>query len=505
MDTTEKQPQEQIVISRQEYNDLLAFKDDYQYLLFQMAELKRMLFGSKSERFVAGTSDGIQLDLFAPSTGDPSTGEQPVKEVVSYEREKNRKKPVRCALPSHLRREQEVIEPENIPQGAVRIGETVTEILEYKPAEVYVRAIIRPKYVVPGSEGRGCVMVAAMPCLPLIRANAGAGVLAYICVSKFIDHLPFYRLAQIFKRDKIPLGESTIKGWFAAVCRLLEPLYETLLKEILKNSYLQADESPIAVLTADKPGATHKGYMWVLHAPMEGLVYFHYDKSRSKEVIARLLGDYSGALQTDAYDAYDQYLRREDVDLLGCAAHARRYFEHAKDNSPEKARQGLAFFRKLYRIEEQAREQGLDYLRRHDLRQVHSRPVMEEFKQWLLGQKQQVVPKTPIYKAVNYTLNIFPRLERCLDKGQYELDNNQIENKIRPMALGRRNYLFCGSHDGAKRNAMMYSLFACCKKEGVNPYQWMVDVLNIIPDYPANKLTDLLPNNWKKNKDKETL
>lgn len=500
MDTTEKQPQQQVVISRKEYNDLLALKDDYQYLLFQMAELKRMLFGSKSERFVSCTSDGLQLDLFAPAACNPSVGEQPKKEAVSYEREKPKKQPVRSVLPAHLRRQEEVIEPENIPEGAVRIGQTVTEILEYKPSEVYVRAIIRPKYVVPGSEGAGCVMVAAMPCLPLVRANAGAGVLAYICVSKFIDHLPFYRLAQIFKRDKIPLGESTIKGWFAAVCRLLEPLYETLLKEILKNSYLQADESPIAVLTADKPGATHKGYMWVLHAPIEGLVYFHYDKSRSKEVIARLLAGYSGALQTDAYDAYDQYLQCEQVDLLGCAAHARRYFEHAKDNSPEKARLGLAFFKRLYRIEEQAREQELDFQQRYVLRQEHSRPVMEELKQWLLEQKQQVVPKTPIYKAVNYTLNIFPRLERCLDKGQYELDNNQIENKIRPLALGRRNYLFCGSHQGAKRNAMMYSLFACCKKEQVNPYRWMVEVLNKIPDYPANKLADLLPHNWKKNR-----
>jgi len=337
-----------------------------------------------------------------------------------------------------------------------------------------------------------------MVCLPLIRANAGAGLLAYICICKFIDHLPFYRLAQIFKRDKIPLAESTIKGWFAAVCRLLEPLYETLLKETLKSSYLQADESPIAVLTADKPGATHKGYMWVLHAPMEGSVYFHYDRSRGKDVIARLLDGYSGALQTDAYDAYDQYLKCEDVDLLGCAVHARRYFEHAKDSSPEKARQGLALFSKLYRIEEQAREQGLDYRQRYDLRRKHSRPVMEQLKQWLEEQKLQVVPKTPIYKAVNYTLNIFPRLEKCLDKGEYELDNNAIENSIRPLALGRRNYLFCGSHQGAHRNAMMYSLFACCKKAGVNPYQWLVDVLNRIPEYPANRLEDLLPHNWKK-------
>lgn len=210
-------------------------------------------------------------------------------------------------LPEHLHRKEEIIEPEDIPQGAVKIGEAITEILEYKPAEVYVRKIIRPKYVVPGTEGEGCVIVAPMPSIPIAKGNAGASLLSHICVSKFVDHLPFYRQAQMFKREKIPLAESTIKGWFSATCRLLQPLYEKLKDEIRKELYLQIDESPIPVLTADKPGATHKGYMWVFNAPVSGLACFNYNKSRAGEVVNDFLGDYSGSLQTDAYAGYSNY------------------------------------------------------------------------------------------------------------------------------------------------------------------------------------------------------
>lgn len=504
MEIREIEPSEQVVISRREYNNLLA---DNQYLRFQLDELKRMLFGAKSERSKADKTGDGQLDLFAGAqegvdVGTAAPEAEATKETITYQREKPQKRPVRSRLPEHLRREEEVIEPQDIPQGAVKIGEAVTEILEYKPADVYVRVIIRPKYVVPGAEGEGCVVVAPMPALPIVKGNPGPGILSHICVSKFIDHLPFYRQAEIFKRQKIPLAESTIKGWYAAVCHLLWPLYETLIKEILTYHYLQVDESPVPVLTADKPGATHKGYMWVFHAPVEGVVCFRYDKSRSGETIAGFLGDYRGALQTDAYAGYDQYKGSKDITLLGCVAHSRRKFEHAKENAPAKSRQALGMFRKLYRVEEQAREMKMTCDERYELRQTHSVKIMAEMKEWLEEQRESVLPQSPIGIAVSYTLNIWQRLERTLTDGKYEIDNNQIENSIRKLALGRRNYLFCGSHQGARRNAMMYSFFACCKKAEVNPMQWLTDVLNRIPEHPANKLTQLFPHNWKAEKEK---
>lgn len=502
MKTSNTELNGQVVISRGEYDELLSIKSDCEYLRFQLSELKRMLYGIKSERFRTEKTDDGQLDLFVGAQDllcDIQPKAEANKETVTYEREKARKKPVRSRLPEHLRREEEVIEPQVIPRGAVKIGESVTEILEYKPADVYVRVIIRPKYVVPGTEGEGCVVVAPMPSLPVEKGNAGAGILSHICVSKFIDHLPFYRQAGIFKRQKIPVAESTLKGWYAAACRLLEPLYDTLIHEIMKCGYLQADESPIPVLTSDKPGATHKGYMWVFHAPVEGMACFRYGKSRSGDVAAGFLEGYRGALQTDAYAGYDRYKDEEHIILLACMAHSRRKFEHSKEGSPSKSRQALALFAKIYRVEEQAREEKMSFEERHQLRSQLSKPAMEELKQWLEEQRGQALPKSPIGIAVAYTLNIWDRLERTMTDGKFEIDNNKIENKIRKLALGRKNYLFCGSHEGAARNAMMYSFFACCSGAGVNPTQWMTDVLNRIPDHHANKLDELLPHNWKKN------
>lgn len=496
MEMAEKQISNNDFVPRSQYNKLLS---DYQYVLFQLSELQRMVYGSKSERLKSTTPDPQQLDLFA-STEDAPTIEPPLEQTrtISYERKKEKKQPVRSVLPEHLRREEEIIEPENIPRGAVKIGEAITEILEYKPAEVYVRKIIRPKYVVPPAEGEGCVIVAPMPSIPIVKGNAGAGLLSHVCVSKFVDHLPFYRQAQLFKRDKIPIAESTVKGWFSATCRLLQPLYEKLTDEIKKKVYLQIDESPIPVLTADKPGATHKGYMWVFHAPVSGLVCFHYDKSRSGKVVNDFLGDYSGSLQTDAYSGYDQYKGRENIILLGCAAHCRRRFEHAKENDPQRSRQAMALFARLYQTEEMARENQSDFDQRLELRRKYSLPVMAELKELLDSWRMQLLPRSPIGIATAYTLNVWDRLERTMTNGMYEIDQNLIENRIRKLALGRRNYLFAGSHEGAGCNAMMYSFFACCKSADVNPGEWLNDVISRMPEYKANRLTELFPNNWKK-------
>lgn len=494
METAEKYTAENDFVSRKEYDKLLA---DYQYMCFQLSELQRMIFGSKSERMRSTAPDPLQLDLFASTEDESVAVEPPVEtQTITYERNK-KNRPSRSPLPEHLHRVEEIIEPEDLPEGAVKIGEAITEILEYKPAEVYVRKIIRPKYVVPGTEGEGCVLVAPMPSIPIIKGNAGASLLSHICVSKFVDHLPFYRQAQMFKRDKIPLPESTIKGWFATTCRLLRPLYEKLMDEIKKEVYLQIDESPIPVLTADKPGSTHKGYMWVFNAPVSGLACFYYNKSRAGEVVNDFLGDYSGSLQTDAYAGYDQYKGRENIRLLGCAAHCRRRFEHAKENDPRRSRQALALFARLYQTEAIARETKADFNKRLELRRELSLSVMTELKELLESWRMQVLPRSAIGIATAYTLNVWDRLERTMTDGMYEIDQNLIENRIRKLALGRRNYLFAGSHEGAKCNAMMYSFFACCKNAEVNPAEWLTDVINRISEYKAYKLTELLPNNWK--------
>jgi hypothetical protein len=328
--------------------------------------------------------------------------------------------------------------------------------------------------------------------MPVPSSNAGPSLLSHLVVSKYIDHLPFYRQAQIFKREQgVHLAESTLNDWFSATCRLLEPLYDVLQRKVQSSRYLQADETPIPVQTQDKPGATHKGYLWVYHSPPDRLVLFDYSKSRGRDEPAGMLKDFQGALQCDGYQAYDFFENTSGIQLLACWAHARRKFEQAQDNDKQRAEYALDKIRQLYLIEREAEQ--MDAQKRKTRRQEKSVPVLRELKTWMMAQLSEVLPKSPIGKAIQYTLGLWDRLERYTGDGDWLIDNNRIENTIRPVALGRKNYLFAGSHDAAQRAAMMYSLLGTCKINGINPWEWLTHVLEVIPDWKANRLEQLLP------------
>ena len=478
-----------VTITKKEYDQFLAQRSEIELLKQQLSELRRMIFGAKRERFVP--TDDNQTSLF--DLPEPTT--KPVKEAISYTRNKPaaKKQPLRLELASHLPRKEEIIEPNHLPEGAKKIGEAVTEVLEYEPANIYVRRIVRPKYVVSSTDERTTITIARIPTLPIPKGNAGAGILAHILVSKFTDHLPFYRQKQMFKRQGVVIAESTLNGWFNATVALLEPLYETLKKQVLSAGYLMADETPLPVLTKDKPGATHKGYHWVYYNPVDKQVFFDYQKTRSREGPDNILKSFSGYLQTDGYGAYTHFENRKDITLLSCMAHARRKFEHAKENDPQLAKEALLLFQKLYAVERKARESQMDYGQIKALRQAEAVPVLNEMETWLKEHLYQVLPKSAIGEAVAYTLKLWPRLKRYVQDGRFQIDNNLIENSIRPVALGRKNYLFAGSHHGAQQAAIIYSLLATCKINGVEPFGWLKQVLDIIPDYPANQLHKLLP------------
>jgi len=478
------------VVSKAEYDKLLQ---EYQSLKTQLSELQRMIFGSRSERFVPVT-DG-QIDLF---TGTALSEQAKVqKQEISYTRTvgtKKKQKPIRTEIPSHLPRVEEVIEPSEIEPGSKKIGEEITEILEYNPANIYVRRIIRPKYAKPKNTG---VVIAPMPSLPIPRSNAGAGMLAQIAVSKFIDHLPFYRQIQIFKRQRLNISPSTIGDWFNATCTLLEPLYDTLERHVLHNSeYLQADESPIGVQDSHKKGSLHQGYMWLFRNPENSLVLFVYNKGRSREAPEKVLENFTGTLQTDGYKVYQALNTKGDITLLGCMAHARRYFEKALDNDKSRSEHVLKQIQRLYAIERNAKEREINHNMLKRYRQIYALPVINEIEIRLKEMSFEVLPKSAIGKAIAYTLNIYPNLKRYIEDGKYEIDNNNIENAVRPLALGRKNYLFAGSHQSAQHAAMMYSFFASCKANNVNPFIWLNDILNRLPEYKANKIEELLPHNW---------
>jgi len=448
-----------------------------------------LIFGKKNERFIP--TDDKQLSLFGDDDVQTIEKEEVEKEKITYQRPKtNKKKPIRTVLPAHLPRVEEIIEPENLPENARKFGVTITEILEYEPGRTFVRRIVRVKYLLPKQEK---IITAELPTLPLPRANAGASLLAQLIISKFVDHLPFYRQRQIFKRQGIELAESTINDWYSATCRLIEPLYETLKKQIRQSTYIQADESPMPVQTKDKPGATHKGYMWVYHSPPDKMVCFDYQKSRNKDAPKIFLSDFSGILQTDGYAAYTAFGNKPNITLSACMAHARRKFEKSLDNYAEIAKHVLAEIRKLYEIEREIRESEFSDIQIVELRQEKANPILADLKKYLLEKAIGVLPKSDIGKAIAYTLKLYDRLEVYLTDGRVLIDNNLIENSIRPLALGRKNWLFAGSHEAAQRNAMMYSLLGTCKLNNVEPFEWLKNTLNKIPDYNIQNLKELLP------------
>jgi transposase len=478
---------ETVTISKAEYDSMLG---QIALLKHQYAELQRLIFGAKSERFIAPIPN--QPTLF--ELPEAENVEKP-KEEITYTRTRSevKKHPLRMELPAHLPRKTEIIEPENLPEGAIKIGVIKTEILDYTPASAYVREILRIKYIISQSDEKTQIITAALPSLPIPKGNAGAGLLAHILVSKFVDHLPFYRQVQMFKRQQLTIPESTMGGWFNASCRLLEPLYNELKNRVISSDYLMADETPIPVQTLDKPGATHKGYHWVYYDPVIKMVLFDYQKTRSREGPDQLLKNFAGFLQTDGYTAYNNLRNGANIIQLGCMAHARRKFEHAKDNDPVLSKEALLLFHQLYEMEREAREQKMSHDEIKALRHEKSLPVLKEMEAWLNKNLNHVLPKSAIGQAIAYTLSLWTRLIRYIDEGRFSIDNNLIENSIRPVALGRKNYMFAGSHDAAQQAAIVYSLLATCKINNVEPFEWLSNTLSVISDYPANQLHKLLP------------
>lgn len=474
-------------------------KQENEQLKSQVKEFQRLIFGSKSERFVPSNPTDSQIDLF---TGTSAKDQEPLKQQqISYTRKvpsKKKKKPVRSELPSHLPRVEEIIEPELLAPGAKKIGEEITEVLEYNPANIFVRRIIRPKYALADNSS---VVIADLPSLPLPRSNAGASMLAHLAVSKFIDHLPFYRQIQMFKRQKLYISQSTMSDWFSSMCKVLELLYEELQKQVLENTdYLQADESPIGVQDSHKKGALHNGYMWLFRNPKNKLVLFTYNKGRSREAPEKVLENFTGTLQTDGYKVYQVLRTKGEITLMGCMAHARRYFEKALSNDHQRAEYVLEQIQRLYAMERKAKDSTVDYATKKRYRQLYAKPILEQLESWMKEASFKVLPKSAIGKAIAYTQNLYPFLKRYIQDGRYEIDNNNIENAVRPLALGRKNYLFAGSHQSAQNIAMMYSFFASCKANDVNPFHWLKDVLDRMPDQKETNIKQFLPNNWAKQK-----
>src|SRR5699024_2610848 len=273
---------------------------------------------------------------------------------------------------------------------------------------------------------------------PIDKGIAGAGLLASILVDKYVDHLPLYRQMQRFKREKIPLARSTLDGWVRQSLELLDILHQKLKKETTLKGYIQADESTIKVIDETKKGRCHLGYYWVYHDPVEKTVLFDYQPGRSIKAAGKVLNEFKGYLQTDGYAAYESFGSKEEVTHLFCWAHARRAFVKAKDHDKNRAARALTYIQHLYKVEEEARKRNLTPAQRKKLRLDKSLPILKDFGKWMKTEllSGELLPKSPIGKAVNYTLKRWSGLNAYLYDGILEIDNNLVENAIRPLALG---------------------------------------------------------------------
>ncbi|NLA61757.1 MAG: IS66 family transposase [Bacteroidales bacterium] len=484
---------------KEQKTELQKQDSELQQQKYLIAQLRRMLFGSKRERFEKVDSAQGVIPFEEYATQEQKQDQTSIKEIITYEREKPKRHQGRNKLPENLPVIEHIIEPEEDTSNMIKIGEERTEILEYTPGEFLKLIIVRPKYAVKEenqslelADGNKNVVIAELPSRPIPKCLAGNSLLSAIAINKYIDHLPLYRQRQIFKRSDIEIAASTIDSWIAYLGKLFKPLYDRLVQEVRSQTYLQADETTTKVLDETKKGKTHLGYYWAYHAPLHAAVVFDYQKGRGIDAPRAFLEHYNGYLQTDGYQVYKHYYANDRVIHLACWAHVRRKFEHALDNNKEIAEHVLLEIQKLYSIERKTKELSAD--QRKEFRLNEALPITNALGKYLGHKRSLVLPTSETGKAITYATNLWSSLQSYLYDGNLQIDNNLIENKIRPIALGRKNYLFAGSHNGAERSAMFYSFFSCCKLNSINPQKWMVYVLANIADYPANKIHELLPN-----------
>jgi transposase len=470
---------------------VLEQESQINYLQHQVSLFQKALFGDKKESYKQiEVAEQTKID-FAEKI-DLDLPQDTEEQQITYHRKKAKKKREdysKLTLPENLERVVTIIEPGDKKEGDIQIGQEETELLAISPQKFFVKKIVRPKYAKANKEG---IIIAPMPSRPIQGGKVDVSFLVMILLDKYVDHLPLYRQLKKYERLGVKLSDATLGDWVHQTIKLLEYLYEELVRQVKSSNYLQADETTIKVLDKLKKGTTHRGYYWVYHDVNLGLVLYEYNESRGQIVPSEFLKEFIGYLQVDGYTAYTA-IKNENLIILNCMAHARRYFHEAMQNDKVRSAWMLNEIQGLYEIEQQARDQKMDNEKRLALRKEKSVPVLEKIKQWLTKNKNEVLPSSAIGKAINYMHTRIEALMVYTTNGSLEIDNNLVENVMRPVALGRKNYLFAGSHEAAKRAGIIYSFIACCKKNDIDPYSWLEETLTKLPDTKKSDLYKLLP------------
>ncbi len=463
--------------------ELTSYKEKYARLIEDLRLARQQRFAPSSEKNI------WQPDMF-DEAGVELTDElkAQIEESTETKNKEPKNRPVRRSLPKDFPRERivyDIPESEKICAcGAhlVQIGEEMSEQLKYIPATLSVVQHVRPKYACKPCQEN--VKIAAMPVLLLPKSIATPELIAHTIVTKYTDHVPLYRQEAIWQRLEVDLVRSSLCAWVLKTAELCAPLVRCSRQLILQSGYIQADETTLQVLEEVGRSNTNKSYMWVYRGgdrDKPSLV-FMYEETRGGYHAREFLSGFKGYLQSDAYSGYHWVEKTEDICSVKCFAHARRYFADCAKLSkkPGLAAKALEFFRRLYALEKRAREADLSAQGRYELREKQAPPILAEFKQWLEEYLPKVPPRQKLGQAIQYALNNWKELNHYLKDGRIEIDNNLVENAIRPFAIGRKNWLFCGSPRGAQAGAILYSLLETCKANGIEPYRYFVAMLHRI-------------------------
>jgi transposase len=475
-------------------------------LQHQLEQLLRQRYGPKTERI-----DPAQLLLFAqeilaqaePTPAPASTPEPaPAPTPSAPKKEGHGRKPLPAGPPRETVLHDVPPERRTCPDcGAERtcIGQDVREQLEFIPASLVVIEHIRPKYAC-----RACaanVVIADRLPEPIDKGLPGPGLLAYVAVSKYADHLPLYRLAGIFRRFDVELSRSTMCDRMAVAAELLEPIVKLMLSRILSSRVAQNDDTTVPVQDHDGKGVKTGRLRVSIGDHDHRYTVYTYTPDRSAAGPREMFKGFEGYLQADAYSAYDGLYESGEVVEVGCLMHARRKFYEARSSDPQRSHQALAWISLLYDVEREVKEREIDDYEafvalRHRARGERSRPIFDKFYAWPEAEQPKVLPKSAIAEAIQYALNHWEALKRPLEAGFLELDNGACERAFKPVALGRKNWLFAGSDKGGQTAAILMSLCTTCKDLGIDPQAYLRDVLDRISTHPAKRIDELLPDRW---------